>query len=53
MIILQIALRYDFQLEGESDIWFRNRSGSDSESLAAFDNALTFSCLPGVVTSIP
>ncbi|MFI8281106.1 hypothetical protein ACIGBH_40850 [Streptomyces sp. NPDC085929] len=52
-IILHTALRYDFQLTGESDIWFRNRSGSDSESVPAFDNALTFRCSPGVVTSIP
>ncbi|WP_432147108.1 hypothetical protein [Streptomyces sp. bgisy084] len=52
-IILQMALRYDFQLEGESDIWFRNRDGSDSESPAAFDNALTYNCSPGVVRSIP
>jgi hypothetical protein len=48
-IILRTELRYDFQLEGESDIWFRNRPGSESESVAAFDNALTFRCAPGSV----
>jgi len=48
-IILRTELRYDFQLEGESDIWFRNRSGSASESVAAFDNALRFRCWPGSV----
>jgi hypothetical protein len=48
-IILRTELRYDFQLEGESDIWFRNRSGSASESVPAFDNALTFRCWPGSV----
>ncbi|MCC0100581.1 hypothetical protein K7B10_38620 [Streptomyces flavotricini] len=52
-ILLRAALRYDFQLEGESDIWFRNRGGSASESAPAFDNASTFNCLPGVVTSLP
>ncbi|WP_406301074.1 hypothetical protein OHA61_39640 [Streptomyces sp. NBC_00885] len=49
-IFLRIALRYDFQLEGESDIWFRNRPGSASESVPAFDNALTFRVIsPGFV----
>ncbi|MFF9769108.1 hypothetical protein ACIGXF_33915 [Streptomyces sp. NPDC053086] len=52
-IILRAAIRYDFQLEGESDLWFRYRSGSASESVPAVDNALTFSCRPGVVTSVP
>ncbi|MER5974214.1 hypothetical protein ABT112_31670 [Streptomyces sp. NPDC002055] len=48
-IIARTALRYDFQLEGESDIWFRRRSGSASESVPAFDNALSFRCDPGFV----
>lgn len=52
-IILRTALRYDFQLEGESDIWFRDRGGSASESVPGFDNALKFRCSPGVVTSLP
>ncbi|MFF5538492.1 hypothetical protein ACFY71_39600 [Streptomyces cinerochromogenes] len=52
-IILRTALRYDFQLEGESDIWFRSRGGTASESVPAFDNALNFRCTPGAVKSIP
>ncbi|MFD7403577.1 hypothetical protein ACFV7R_13100 [Streptomyces sp. NPDC059866] len=52
-IILRTALRYDFQLEGESDLWFRSRGGPASESVPAFDNALNFRCSPGVVRSIP
>ncbi|MFI8211665.1 hypothetical protein [Streptomyces werraensis] len=52
-IILRATLRYDFQLEGESDLWFRSRGGSASESVPAFDNALNFRCTPGVVRSIP
>ena len=48
-IILRTDFRYDFQLEGESDIWFRNRPGSASESVPAFDNALVYRCWPGFV----
>ena len=29
-IILEAELRYDYQLEGESDLWLRNRPGSDA-----------------------
>jgi hypothetical protein len=51
-MIFRVELRYDFQLEGESDIWFRHNPGSASESVPAFDNALTVRCWPGVVTPL-
>jgi hypothetical protein len=46
-LILRAELRYDFQLEGESDLWLRSW-GSESEP--AFDNALTFRCKPYMVS---
>ena len=51
-IILKAELRYDYQLEGESDLWLRHRPGSDAESVAAFDNAVTFQVFPGSVLSV-
>jgi hypothetical protein len=51
-MIFRAELRYDFQLEGESDIWFRNRPGSASESVPAFDNAVDFRCWPGTVSPL-
>ena len=51
-IILRTELRYDFQLEGGSDIWFRHRPGSAAESVPAFDNPLTYRCWPGTVVAI-
>jgi hypothetical protein len=51
-IILELELRYDYQLEGESDLWLRNRPGSDAESVASFDNAVTFRVFPGSVLSV-
>lgn len=48
-LILRTELRYDFQLEGGADIWFRHRNGSAAESVPAFDNAVTFRCWPGTV----
>ena len=48
-IVLEAAFRYDYQLEGESDLWLRNRPGSDAESVAGFDNAVVFRMFPGSV----
>lgn len=48
-IVLEAAFRYDYQLEGESDLWLRNRPGSDAESVAGFDNAVRFRVFPGSV----
>ena len=46
-LILQVETRYDFQLEGESLIWFRHKAGSAQESVPSFDNAIIFRCWPG------
>ena len=51
-IILEAEWRYDYQLEGESDLWLRNRTGSDAESPASFDNAATLRVFPGSVLSV-
>ena len=51
-MIFRAELRFDFQLEGESDIWFRNRTGSQSESVPSFDNAVTFRCWPGSIVPV-
>lgn len=51
-IVLEAAFRYDYQLEGESDLWLRNRPGSNTESVAGFDNAVTFRMFPGSVLVI-
>ena len=48
-IVLEAAFRYDYQLEGESDLWLRNRPGSNAESVAGFDNAVKFRVFPGSV----
>ncbi|WP_394553202.1 hypothetical protein ACDF64_02395 [Agromyces sp. MMS24-JH15] len=46
-MILTTLVRFDFQLEGGGDIWLRHRPGSQSESVAAFDNAMIYRCWPG------
>lgn len=46
-LVLRAAVRYDIQLEGESDIWFRHTDGPASVSVPGFDNALTIRCSPG------
>ncbi|PZQ95879.1 MAG: hypothetical protein DI533_17725 [Cereibacter sphaeroides] len=51
-IILEMSIRYDFQLEGESDLWLRNRPGSASESVPAFDNAILVNPFPGAVIKV-
>jgi hypothetical protein len=51
-IVLEAAFRYDYQLEGESDLWLRNRPGSNTESVAGFDNAVRFHVFPGNVWGI-
>jgi hypothetical protein len=51
-IMLEVQLRYDYQLEGESDLWIRHRPGSNAESVPAFDNAVTFRVAPGSVLSV-
>ncbi|CAN7665368.1 hypothetical protein LJR225_005325 [Phenylobacterium sp. LjRoot225] len=51
-IILEAELRFDYQLEGESDLWLRFRRGSDAESVASFDNAVIFRASPGSVLSV-
>ncbi|MFO1149505.1 MAG: hypothetical protein U1E62_14105 [Alsobacter sp.] len=48
-MIVTADLRYDFQLEGESDIWFRNRPGSQQQSPPGFDNALGVRVNPGIL----
>jgi hypothetical protein len=48
-IVLEAAFRYDYQLVGESDLWLRNRPGSNAESVAGFDNAVRFRMFPGSV----
>ncbi|QEO14994.1 hypothetical protein FLP10_11635 [Agromyces intestinalis] len=48
-MILTTLLRFDFQLEGGADLWWRHRPGSQNESVAAFDNALEYRCWPGSV----
>lgn len=49
---LEMAIRYDFQLEGSSDLWLRARPGSMTESVPAFDNAVTIQMHPGAVVPI-
>ena len=51
-IVLEAAFRYDYQLEGESDLWLRNRPGSDTESVAGLDNAVKFRMFPGSVLGV-
>jgi hypothetical protein len=51
-IVLEAAFRYDYQLEGESDLWLRNRPGSNAESVAGFDNAVLFRVFPGSVLGV-
>lgn len=51
-IIFEMELRFDYQLEGESDLWLRHRAGSNTESIAGIDNAVTFSVFPGIVNSV-
>jgi hypothetical protein len=51
-IVLEAAFRFDYQLEGESDLWLRNRPGSSADSVAGFDNAVRFRMFPGSVTSV-
>jgi hypothetical protein len=48
-MILQVLWRFDYQLEGESDLWFRHVSGSAQDSVASFGNALTLQCQPVVL----
>jgi hypothetical protein len=51
-IVLEAAFRYDYQLEGESGLWLRNRPGSNAESVAGFDNAVHFRVFPGRALAI-
>ena len=51
-IILAAEWRYDYQLEGESDLWLRNRPGSSADSVASLDNAATLRVFPGSVLSV-
>jgi hypothetical protein len=51
-IVLEAAFRFDYQVEGESDIWLWNGPGSDAESVAGIDNAVTFRVSPGSVLAV-
>jgi hypothetical protein len=39
-ILVQIETRFDIQLEGDADIWFRRFGGSAAESVPSIQNAV-------------
>lgn len=45
-ILVQIETRYDLQLEGDADIWFRRIGGSAQESVPSMQNAVLFQSQP-------
>jgi hypothetical protein len=45
-ILVDIETRYDIQLEGESDIWFRRTGGTAAESVPSMENAVLFKSRP-------
>jgi hypothetical protein len=52
-LILTAEVRFDVQLEGESDIWFRDHGGSAQESVPSLDNSVAVRFGPGYLIPVP
>ena len=46
MLTLDVEIRFDVELEGEADIWLRERGGPANQSIPAFDNAVRWRSAP-------
>jgi hypothetical protein len=48
-ILVQILTRFDIQLEGDADIWFRRFGGSAAESVPSMQNAVLLRSNPMIL----
>ena len=52
MLTVDVEVRFDVELEGDAEVWFRDHGGSAAQSVPAVDNAVRWANAPMILRPI-